>query len=142
MMHVPDRAALACHTAEATDRRWLWFDRSQPEHRQPMEPATTCRAFSSTAERQRINGTACEGCARIPPSAALSQAHEGRRLISDKRSGFFAGLTFYPFPLVGANFFAGWSEEKLKWHFIGVLVTGFAMVLMVPVTALVIWLLS
>lgn len=64
MMHLPDRTAMACHTTQASPRWWLWIDRSATAP--TKDPATDCRAFASREMRERINGSACEGCARVP----------------------------------------------------------------------------
>jgi hypothetical protein len=66
-MHVPTRR-MDCWTDTATERPWLFQDRYRirrltPE---PVDGARRCRAWDrATEDRQRINGSACDGCARL-----------------------------------------------------------------------------
>jgi hypothetical protein len=64
-MHITP-ARQSCWTAEATERRWLWFDRHQPSHRAAKDPTKACH-FSTWPEDQRrkVQGSACDGCARL-----------------------------------------------------------------------------
>lgn len=64
-MHIPT-ARQSCWTAEATERRWLWFDRHQPRHRAAKDQAQACH-FADLPEylRRKTEGNTCDGCARL-----------------------------------------------------------------------------
>lgn len=70
-MHTPTRR-MDCHTDTATERPWLFQDRYRIRKDTPdaADPARECKAWGREgADRLRINGDTCDGCARLPQEA-------------------------------------------------------------------------
>lgn len=62
-MHVPDRAAMACFSTDSQPRPWIAPERMRAGE---LEDTRWCRAWASRDVMLKHNGTACDGCARLP----------------------------------------------------------------------------
>jgi hypothetical protein len=65
-MHVPTTRP-ACYSGYATFRPWLARDQTYDSTAlRPLDANRVCKAWGSPEELLKINGTVCDGCARLP----------------------------------------------------------------------------